>query len=315
MRAKQLPSRLYKFRPFNQHTLDMLVFDRLYFADPSTFNDPLDTKPTLKADIDSDQLETTLLRLLESRFKSEMEAAAKKMSYRGPKTKDHILRRSQRQAQSIITNIRYNATNPDYEELGGDPKSGLLASEMEQELLRRYNRGIFSMAERAECPLMWSHYGDQHRGLAIGYSTPADASKDVFRMKYGGSRVVEASKVKAMLDGDSSAGRPVDEAILLRKARDWSYEREWRLLGDRGVQDSPLEMEEVVFGLRCPVAVQYAVVTAMNDRPREIKFFEIILQNGSFLLRKRRLDIDELKAGLPHRARWWREHLAAFPIE
>jgi hypothetical protein len=36
------PNRLYKYRTFNDKTVDMLVMDELYFADPSTFNDPLD---------------------------------------------------------------------------------------------------------------------------------------------------------------------------------------------------------------------------------------------------------------------------------
>ena len=40
---EERPNRVYKYRAFSHHTLDMLVEDRLYFADPSTFNDPLDT--------------------------------------------------------------------------------------------------------------------------------------------------------------------------------------------------------------------------------------------------------------------------------
>lgn len=46
----------------------MLVADNLFYADPSTFNDPLDTRPSLNTDLDVTQLETVLSRLMEQRF-------------------------------------------------------------------------------------------------------------------------------------------------------------------------------------------------------------------------------------------------------
>jgi hypothetical protein len=42
----KLPKRLYNYRAFSNLTRDMLVADNLFFADPSTFNDPLDTNPS-----------------------------------------------------------------------------------------------------------------------------------------------------------------------------------------------------------------------------------------------------------------------------
>lgn len=34
------PEKIYKFRQFNEQTLSSLCHDELYFAAPSTFNDP-----------------------------------------------------------------------------------------------------------------------------------------------------------------------------------------------------------------------------------------------------------------------------------
>ncbi len=48
---KKIPKRLYKYRDFSNRTLDMVVSDNVYYADPSTFNDPLDTRPSLKTDL------------------------------------------------------------------------------------------------------------------------------------------------------------------------------------------------------------------------------------------------------------------------
>ncbi|MGD9884141.1 MAG: hypothetical protein AB7U95_28940 [Reyranella sp.] len=51
------PRRLYKYRAFSNLMLEMLVEDRLFFADPSTFNDPLDSRPSLDTDLAAPELE------------------------------------------------------------------------------------------------------------------------------------------------------------------------------------------------------------------------------------------------------------------
>jgi len=301
MADRTLPKRLYKYRGFSNLTLGMLVEDTVYFADPSTFNDPLDTKAVLDTDIAADALEAILSQMIEARTQAEMSAAAKTIRYRGPKTLDHIARQSRKAAERLLLDIRYNATDPDYEM--EDPERFLLGQYVQEELLRRYDKGVYSLAERVNCPLMWSHYGDQHRGLCLGYSVPEASTGNVEKIRYGGSRLVKASDVSAMMAGQEPARRRVDEAVLLKKAKPWAYEREWRLIGSRGQRHSPLELEEVVFGMRCPTAVRFAVVKAMENRDRPVSFFEIREQWGQFLLVKRAVDLDELKVSLPRRHR------------
>ncbi len=57
---KKTPKRLYKYRDFSHRTLAMVISDNVYYADPSTFNDPLDTRPSLKTDLDVAELEDIL---------------------------------------------------------------------------------------------------------------------------------------------------------------------------------------------------------------------------------------------------------------
>ncbi len=291
------PNRLFKYRSFNDKTIGMLVDDQLYFADPRSFNDPLDTKPTVTTDLDSDTLVTTLRNLIEQRMGAEMEAAAKTLRYRGTKTA-HISTIVAKNTEQVIENIRYNSTNPEYE--FGDPHQYLLGQEIESELLSRYETGVVSFSEAATNPLMWSHYGDQHRGLCAGYSIPDDITPaTLYKVKYGGIREIKASKIATMVQGDQTARKQVDEAVLSRKARDWRYEKEWRLIGRRGEQDSPIELEEITFGMRCKSAVKFAVVMALRERHKPVTFFEIYVQRGTFNLKKRRLNVEELCQGLP----------------
>jgi hypothetical protein len=133
---RRIPRRLFKYRPFNNLTLDMIIADNLYYADPSTFNDPLDTRPSLNTDLPAADLERALRQLVEQRIAAEMRIAAKTIKYNGPKTLDHIGRLSRFQAEQVIAEISYNATNPDYEM--EDPQQFLLGHYVEKELLQQY---------------------------------------------------------------------------------------------------------------------------------------------------------------------------------
>jgi hypothetical protein len=297
---RQIPGGLYKYRSFSNLTLDALIGDKLFFADPSSFNDPLDTRPVLATDLDAMALAEILRRLVEERVHAEMTAAAKTIKYRGPKTVNHIEDLSRRRAEQMIAEVRYNATNPEYEV--EDPARFLFGQYVEEELLRRYEKGIVCLAERSDCPLMWSHYGDQHKGVCIGYSVPEGATENLHKVSYGGSRLIEASAVAAMVGGDEAARRKVDEAVLTKKAAAWRYEREWRLIGPRGAQDSPLELEEVVFGMRCSSAVKYVIAKALAERWKRVKLYEIRERPGRFLLGKHVLDTGEMMASLPRRS-------------
>ena len=240
--------------------------------------------------------------LIRRRLTSEMERAAKTIHYNGPKTVAQIQRLGNSRVQRTLSDIAYSATNPDYLDQAG-AKEWLLISALQKELMLQYEGGIFSLAERVNCPLMWSHYGDQHKGLCIGYAPVDGWTANLHKVAYGGDRRIPVSAIRRMAEGDAGAKRLVDSAVLLRKARDWRYEREWRLVGQQGLQDSPFELKDVTFGFRCSPEVKWVVVAALANRSQPVRFYEIREEHGTFLLRRERLDVDELGVNYPRRAR------------
>lgn len=94
----------------------------------------------------------------------------------------------------------------------------------------------------------------------------------------------------------------LDRNILLRKAPSWKYEHEWRLFGKSGVQDSPLALTDINFGLRCPIAIIHSIISALEYRDSKIKFFEMYEVPGEFKLKRRKVDTSEMKAFLPRTA-------------
>lgn len=296
-----IPKILYKYRAFNALTIENLVTDKIFFGDPSSFNDPLDTKPYVIADIELHVMERVLKRMVETRVKAEMTAAAKSIKYQGPRTADHIEAHSKKQAERLVTDIAYNAENPDYHPHGPQMQLSILASHIQDELLRQYDKGVFCLAKGFRSNLMWSHYGDQHHGLCAGYSVPIDQLHNIHEVTYGTSRVVNASKVEKMLLGDTHIKKELDAEVLSRKAKTWSYENEWRLLGQRGLQPSPLELKEIIFGTRCPESVKHCVVKALDGLVPPISFFEMRETSSNYKLVRNKVDIDELDRNYPYR--------------
>ena len=212
---KNIPPMLYKYRDLSVRTLSMLVDDNLYFANPSSFNDPLDTRPSLSPNTDDVELERIARLLIKQNVQSRLISAAQTIGFSEPHKSTYIKRYSRLLTDQRIDEINYYASDPDYET--EKRRRSLLSQSIESELLKQYEKGIVSLAERANCPLMWSHYGDEHRGICVGYSVPSDTAVDVHKVEYGGSRIVQASSVAAMLDGSDDARREVDRAVLLQK--------------------------------------------------------------------------------------------------
>lgn len=171
-KKKTRPATYFKYRAFSPLSVQAIVADEVYFADPSSFNDPLDTKACVESDLTVGELKTVLAELVQRREEAALKAAAKTIGTPGPVTLERIEKRSRQRAATVLEEVEYQSTNPEYEGDRQEVLSRLLAEAIERELLKRYSRGIYCLGTRVTCPLMWSHYGDQHRGLCIGYSVP-----------------------------------------------------------------------------------------------------------------------------------------------
>ena len=296
----EIPDHLYKYRIFSDLTVQMLVSDELFFADPSKFNDPLDARPILRGDLKVCELEELLKKLVAARVAAEMEAAARSLKIKTGTAKGHIEKCSLREAEKIIRKIGCMST--------GRPKQRerdqirMYKSEIREELLKRYSDGVFCLAEKSDCPLMWSHYGNQHKGICLGYSVPKAAISNVSKVSYEKNRVVEVRDIAATLAGDHEAKQRVDHAVRFWKASEWKYEKEWRVVGERGLADNILELDEIIFGLRCEDEVKFSVIRAMKGRSRKVEFYEISENGRSSKLKKNKLDVDDFAPSFPVRS-------------
>lgn len=301
--ALNQPEYVFRYLKFSARTIESLCHDQLYFANPVDFNDPLDCQPSIESDSNRNTLRKILSELIRRRVFSETIASLNNAKVKGENAIAHAKMMSEQIVQSELSNIAYHATNPDYDVSVEDAECFILTSDIQMELLKQYDRGVCCFSSEANNPLLWSHYGDQHNGICVGYNLERNPKPILQKVIYGGSRIVNTSLIaQAILDNNPNAQELLDSKVLLIKALPWNYEDEWRLLGKRGIQDSTLELKNITFGLRCPPAVIHTVMTSLESREK-IEFYKIYRVKGSFELKRIILDTYEECGYLPRTAR------------
>jgi Protein of unknown function (DUF2971) len=307
------PKKVYRYQSLGAKAIESLCHDELHFADPAAFNDPFDCKPTLKCDSDNQTLRSILKELIKRRVLAETLAAFENARIKGDKAEAHAEKLGEQSAIGELKNIAYHATNPEYECSAEEAESWLLTSDIQRELLIQYDKGVCCFSSVFNNPLLWSHYGDQHKGICVGYSVDRILKPQLHKVVYGGDRTIKTSLVAiALLENDDEAKQILDRDVLLRKAPSWRYEREWRLLGNRGSQESVLELMDITFGIRCSDALKHVLVRALESQEKSVNFFEMYELRERFNMKRRYVNVDELQHYFPRRAQSGEEMFGEF---
>jgi Protein of unknown function (DUF2971) len=288
------PQSLFKYTGFGERLLDLLCRGSVYYADPAAFNDPLDCQPVVVPDVSTVRLKQILAQLVFRRLEKEFDVAMKKLGLRIKNTLERRRALTESEVEQIVGEIEYQATGAEDEH----PEAYIqraLASAIETELRQSYNMGVLCLSTRCDSVLMWSHYAQQHGGVCVEYGVASLPAGSVFEVKYGESREVPASQLASWLvDGDSAAESQVRRACLLTKSAEWEYEGEWRMLGRLGPGLWAPKVKSVIFGMRCPISVQYTIVAALRPDDTGIQYWEMGWPVSRFELRRREVNVDEL---------------------
>lgn len=116
----------YRFRTFDVRTLDALCYDTLHFALPSGFNDPLDSRPSLRCDSSTEELRLLLGHLVRTRVTSEVNESLARLRLKGPKAAQYATKTADEQSRRALADIAYHSTNPEYEEGSEQAERGCL---------------------------------------------------------------------------------------------------------------------------------------------------------------------------------------------
>ena len=151
--------------------------------------------------------------------------------------------------------------------------------------------GIFSLSENPLNELMWAHYGENSKGIAIGFSVVKNsllADKDkCLKVEYSDelpkfdsngfiletSMYANGTNKQKIAFHDSTLKKAIST-----KSKSWSYEKEWRYVeADSGAYPLPSQITEIIFGLRTDDKIQSKYFSLIKHLPnyKDIKFYKI----------------------------------------
>lgn len=243
------PSYFYKFRDISKFTRTIIVKSELYFGSAEDFNDPFDFLPifTMKAD------RKPLQRYLEDTVPNRPRAERRKF------------------AAQIISAPNF----PEYE------KQAMAVAQAELEKVRR-SSGLLCLSSRSEHMLLWSHYANSHRGIALR-----------FRPEKGDGFFERACEVtyqraREKLNFVLHDTMTLHKLGLLTKADFWSYENEWRIVGQPGSKGGhkfpAASLDGIILGAKISEEDEREVREWVSNSGRSVEWLRAKVHNEEFRL-------------------------------
>lgn len=205
---------------------------------------------------------------------------------------DHVIKEE-------IDRIAYFAT--DYEDReGGGRYDELFSYQLGEEIKRLLRKelglkGVFSLSEKWNEPLLWSHYAAQHQGICIEYETSFDL-RNLKEVDYNAPRALRANDLyRWKCRGDTSAEQRVLNTYFYAKAPQWSYEAEWRDIADKaGANPLHFDITAIHFGIRADLIWKWMLVKTLH-RDKQVALYDIVADEKSFTLYRREMERGELE--------------------
>jgi hypothetical protein len=124
--------------------------------------------------------------------------------------------------------------------------------------------GIACFSETRDDLLMWTHYAGNHSGICVAYSTKrlVDGLAEqvsLVRLGYGDAPPLVSS-------GEALNAERAARKILSQKKQNWSYEREWRVLGPTGQVhiNGKQAVTDLYFGSRVSLAHRQKILSRLQ---------------------------------------------------
>jgi len=235
---------LYKYASFTneKYLREIIVENKIYFTSPFDFNDPFDCRPRFMVGVTRKEIQKTKAIAVE--ILGEYTA---------------LNRKSRKAVAEFVLN-------------------GFGPNQIEKEFQRALgNRGVYCLTSKQDNLLMWSHYGDKHRGVCIEFSTEPL-----------GSFFSHAKPIRYTNDYPIIRGYAGEEdwgsSGVLTKSLDWEYEQEWRLLANlTGHLVFPSELLiGIIFGCRTIDKNIGLVKDWIAERGKPVKLKKANMNNKQF---------------------------------
>lgn len=157
-------------------------------------------------------------------------------------------------------------------------------------------KGALCFSRSWNNPVLWSHYGDKHKGICLGFEIPDEV---VIPVDYEPKRL-RLNIAHDLKEGE--IGENVMRRILATKFEDWRYEDEVRVFVSLNESDiktglhykefgDDLSLREVILGPRCHINVA-DLDSVLTKYDREVKAIPSRLAYSTFQVIERKVKVE-----------------------
>lgn len=257
----EVPNTIFKYKPIDEWSLNILKKREIYFSRPEQFNDPFDCGIPLRFDL-----------MKENDYEEHMISIGM-----------HQFHLTRSESIEFIASNRKKGIGVTFEQY---------KSHSDQQLRKLQNAvRIFCLTTNTKNLLMWSHYADFHRGMCIGFNKHylyLNTGNAIGKVNYFATLPVQKPQ---------ESGIPTYIVQFLSKSICWQYEEEFRMVtmdGEQVHQLEPKAIEQILVG--CKVSSDN--LSAIKDTIRSdkelhhVKLFQAKMVKYQFELRFEEIELN-----------------------
>ncbi len=257
--------RLYKFRSLadeiqKARVKDILVANRIRFSRPSELNDPTEGRPIFC-------LGNWKSQAYRQQFRNWVWLTLQQEEKKTPR--------------NLFLNWFKTLSKEDHEKILQQAVSNNQAN-------IRNNSLILSLSANPSQELLWSHYSDSHRGIALVF----DASSGG---EFGAALKVTYVQERIPFEIPHQDNNAILQASILTKRSAWAYEEEYRCIGgslgmdfrlnEQFLSFDPRRLLGVIFGVNTPTIDKQIIIGWSGERSVPLEFWQAAISvNGSVVV-------------------------------
>jgi hypothetical protein len=226
------PKGVFKYREDCPHSRENLENDCVWISSPTSYNDPYDSSIAITSSVLTNK---TILEgvkaFIANELNSKLEAHDIELILSDPNPALMLGKVIMEKVEPVSSEQQTVMSGAFSEMLQGWED----AFKSKLPVAHKESLKVCSFSGTHDSIIMWSHYGDQHRGFCIEYDTESMSEGDLLmRLLYPvvySKRLFDGTKYyDAALQNQQAFNILFPALAALYKSPEWSYEKEWRLV-------------------------------------------------------------------------------------
>lgn len=298
LKQQHIPRSLYKYRAINEYSMNNLLENTVWCTNAAAFNDPYDS--SLCFDFSDNIINGSVSDALRDQITNSEENTFKSKDVDFISASDNPLKSLiDVAAKHTETSITPDMADKLYEVLTK------FTSDQIVEMNDRFNSAIkqgykiCSFSERVDSMLMWSHYSENHTGFVMEYDFPELGVSDVrprciWPVLYN-DNLFDASAFFGERKKSESFNNLFGIIASIHKAKDWSYEHEWRLILPFSPSDPSLNYsvpKPKAIHLGSKIKPEHKNTIIEISKSKKIDIYQMKLSHNKFEMVSSKIDLN-----------------------